>query len=127
MEYGANWLGQTDVVSRIILGFDPRMSNIKCIHDTINRIGTDNFKKQMQDIQYLIQWGTMTLQDAIDFADLMIKTTSAIQRFSDGIFAIPGDMPGVGGEVDIAIITQDKGFVWISKKKLIHQNKGVDI
>jgi len=41
----------------------------------------------------------MTLQDAIDFCTLMIQTTSAIQRFSDGIIANPGDMPGVGGPV----------------------------
>jgi len=29
----------------------------------------------------------------------MIQTTSAMQRFSDGIIANPGDMPGVGGPV----------------------------
>jgi hypothetical protein len=54
----------------------------------------------------------MTLQDAIDFATLMIQTTSAIQRFSDGINADPGDMPGVGGPINVAVITPDQGFVW---------------
>jgi len=29
----------------------------------------------------------------------MIQTTLAMQRFSDGIIANPGDMPGVGGPV----------------------------
>ncbi len=60
----------------------------------------------------------MTLQDAVDFCVLMIQTTSAIQRFSDGIIADPGDMPGVGGPVDAAVITPDKGFVWVARKKL---------
>ncbi|GAH74453.1 unnamed protein product, partial [marine sediment metagenome] len=43
---------------------------------------------------------------------------SAIQRFSDGIIANPGDIPGVGGPVDVAIITADQGFLWVSRKKL---------
>jgi hypothetical protein len=55
-------------------------------------------------LEYNINWGAMTLRDAIDFASLMIETTSAIQRFSDGIRQAPGDMPGVGGPIDVAVI-----------------------
>jgi len=123
-EYGASWIGQSDVVSRIVLGFDGRISNLKFINEVERKIGQDQINKQLKNLQYVIQWGTMTLQDAIDFCTLMIQTTSAIQRFSDGIAADPGDMPGVGGSVDVAIITPDKGFVWVSKKKLkIGQNE----
>ena len=123
-EYGASWIGQSDVVSRIVLGFDGRISNLKFINEVERKIGQDQINKQLRNLQYVIQWGTMTLQDAIDFCTLMIQTTSAIQRFSDGIAADPGDMPGVGGSVDVAIITPDKGFVWVSKKKLkIGQNE----
>lgn len=121
-EYGADWLGQGDVVSRIILGFDPRLPNIQLFNSIISKVGPEEFKKAINNIQYVIQWGTMTLQDAIDFVDLMIKTTSAIQRFSDGIIAEPGDMPGVGGDVDIAIITEDEGFKWVSKKRIRHED-----
>lgn len=117
-EYGASWIGQSDVVSRIVLGFDARISNLKFINELERKIGQDQINKQLRNLQYVIQWGTMTLQDAIDFCTLMIQTTSAIQRFSDGIAADPGDMPGVGGSVDVAIITPDKGFVWVCKKKL---------
>ncbi|MFH1231989.1 MAG: hypothetical protein V1709_10890 [Planctomycetota bacterium] len=69
----------------------------------------------------------MTLQDAIDFSVLVIETTSAIQRFSDGIAMNPGDIPGVGGPVDIAIITRDKGFNWISKKNIHVKDKKFDL
>lgn len=69
-------------------------------------------------MEYIIQWGTMALQDAIDFCILMIQTTSAIQQFSNGIVADPGNIPGVGGPIDVAIITPDKGFIWINRKKL---------
>ena len=57
----------------------------------------------------------------------MIQTTAAMQRFSDGINADPGDMPGVGGPVDVAVITADNGFVWVNKKKLRSGGNEVDM
>jgi len=117
-EYGASWIGQIDVVSRIVLGWDGRIGNIKFVNDATKQYGQEEINKQLRNLEYVIQWGTMTLQDAIDFCVLMIETTSAIQRFSDGVAADPGDMPGVGGVVDVAVITPDKGFVWINKKQL---------
>lgn len=117
-EYGASWIGQTDVVSRIVLGFDGRISNVKFVNEATQKLGQEETNKQLRSLEYVIQWGTMTLQDAIDFCALMVQTTSAIQRFSDGIAANPGGMPGVGGFVDVAVITPNKGFVWVSKKVL---------
>jgi len=117
-EYGASWIGQHDLVARIVLGWDGRIFNLKFIQDAIKNSNEEEIVKQLRQLEYSIQWGTMTLQDAIDFCTLMVQTTSAIQRFSDGITADPGDIPGVGGPVDVAVITPDKGFVWINKKKL---------
>ena len=116
--HGASWIGQMDVISRIVLGFDGRIRNVKFVGEATARLGVEEVNKQLRNLEYVIQWGTMTLQDAIDFCTLMIQTTSAIQRFSDGITADPGDMPGVGGSVDVAVITPDKGFVWVNRKKL---------
>jgi hypothetical protein len=116
--HGASWIGQMDVVSRIVLGFDGRIRNVKFVSEATAKLGAEEVNKQLRNLEYVIQWGTMTLQDAIDFCTLMIQTTSAIQRFSDGIAADPGDMPAVGGSVDIAVITPDKGFVWVNRKKL---------
>ena len=59
------------------------------------------------------------MQDAIDFCTLIIETTSAIQRFSDGIKANPGDLPGVGGLVEVFTITPEEGFKWVRKKKIM--------
>ena len=69
----------------------------------------------------------MTLQDGIDFSVLAIDTTTKIQRFSDGIRLDPGDMPGVGGSIDVAVITRDKGFIWVSKKKLKAGENTIDL
>lgn len=117
-EYGAAWIGQTDVVQRIVLGYDGRIRNIKFVQESIKKCRQGQVNKQLRNLEYVIQWGTMTLQDAIDFCTLIIQTTSAIQRFSDGITADPGSIPGVGGPVDVVVITPEKGFVWVNKKKL---------
>jgi len=117
MEYGANWIGQTDVVSRIVKGWDPRVLNAPFVSEAVKQKSQKEVEKQLNGLEYAINWGTMTLQDAIDFSILAIQTTSAIQKFSDGIQADPGDMPGVGGPVDVLIIMPD-GPKWIQKKEL---------
>lgn len=128
-EYGASWTGQIDVVARIVLGRDPRTMNL-LIQKGFTKEGVTEerlLKEFFGGLEYAISWGTMTLQDAIDFCRLMIETTSAIQKFSDGIAMDPGDIPGVGGPIDIAVITPDKGFVWVNKKKLAVGDLEVDL
>lgn len=128
-EYGTSWIGQIDVVARIILGRDPRTFNVPFIQKLIKdkTLTEKELLDQLNGLQYNISWGTMTLQNAIDFCTLAIQTTAAIQRFSDGIVADPGDMPGVGGPVDVAVITPNKGFVWVNKKRLKVGDKEVDL
>ncbi len=117
MEYGANWIGQTDVVTRIIKGWDPRIFNVPIVNEAIQQKGQPEIEKQFNSLEYAINWGAMPLQDAIDFSVLVIETTSAIQRFSDGVQADPGDVPGVGGPIDVLVLTPD-GSKWIQKKEL---------
>ncbi len=52
-----------------------------------------------------------SLQDAIDYAEFLIRTTAAHQRFSQQI-------PNVGGDIDIALVTPFDGFRWIRQKPL---------
>jgi 20S proteasome alpha/beta subunit len=126
-QYGSSWIGQGDVAARIVLGYDGRIHNLEFVKEAIQARNESEIQNQLQGLEYAIQWGTMTIQDAVDFCTLMIQTTSAIQRFSDGINAELGDMPGVGGPIDVAVITPDQGFVWISKKKLRYENNEVDL
>ena len=52
-----------------------------------------------------------SLQDAIDYAEFLIRTTSAHQRFSQAI-------PNVGGDIDVALVTPFNGFQWIYQKPI---------
>lgn len=127
-EYGASWTGQIDVVARIVLGRDPRIMDQLILRGLVKPDANKNTTEEfMKSLEYVISWGTMTLQDAVDFASLMIETTSAIQRFSDGVVVNPGDIPGVGGPIDVGVITPDKGFVWASKKSLIIGKNELDL
>jgi 20S proteasome alpha/beta subunit len=126
-EFGASWIGQIDVTSRIVLGWDGRIFALPFVQEAVKSLGEEQVAKQLRGLEYQISWGTMTLQDAIDFCTLAIRTTSAIQRFSDGVAMDPGDIPGVGGEIDVAVITRDKGFIWVKKKNIVIDGKEIDI
>jgi hypothetical protein len=123
---GATWIGQTDVLVRIIRGWSPEVKRIKAIEDIPGK-KKDEFMKNLDDQEYLINWGTMTVQDAVEFSTLAIKTTEAIQKITDGTWQRPGSSPGVGGAVDIAVTTPEKGFVWIQKKKIQVNGMEVDL
>lgn len=117
---GCNWNGQIDAVSRLVLGVDPRIFNLPFVqHVTANPIpNQETINSQLNGLQYVINWPYFTLQDAIDFATLMVNSTIKMQRFSDGVFMNPGDIAGCGGDIDIAVITHREGFKWIQKKQL---------
>jgi len=57
MEYGANWIGQTDVVSRIIKGWDPRILNTAFIGEIVKQKGQPEIEKQLNSLEYAINWG----------------------------------------------------------------------
>jgi len=52
----------------------------------------------------------LNLQDAIDYAVFLIRTTIDYQRFATMV-------PVVGGAIDVAIITHYDGFKWIQHKE----------
>ena len=56
-------------------------------------------------------YGSFSLKDAIDYAEYLINATANFQRFANTI-------PSVGGEVDVALITSFRPFVWIKCKEL---------
>ena len=114
---GALWCGQNDVIIRIVKGFAPEIEKLNFIKEALAKDNASTVN-QLNQMEYIINWGTMTIQDAIDFCVLMTRTTESIQRFSDGTLLQPGGIPGVGGEIDIAVITSEKEFRWLKKKKL---------
>ena len=52
-----------------------------------------------------------SLQEAIDYVEFLIRTTIDYQRFSP-------EIPNVGGDIDIALVTPFDNFQWIRQKPL---------
>jgi hypothetical protein len=58
-----------------------------------------------------IPWQLLPLQDCIDVAILAVRTTAEIQKFVT-------DLRGVGGPIDVAVITKIEGFHHVQSKSL---------
>ena len=116
---GMVWSGQSEIVDRLILGYDPRWRQFS----RQNASKGDFFNKLQPKLQLLINFPTMHLQDAIDLAGFLVNTTIEMQRISDGIVGMPGYIAGCGGTIEIAVITSFEGFQWVKHKTLNFPNK----
>jgi len=109
---GSAWRGYTPVVARLLKGYDPRLRDLDGF--------TEQLGKTLDDgaLGYLIDYWSMTLQDAVDQALFLVHTTIQMQRISDGIGMAPGSSADCGGEIDVAVIDSLQGFQWIQCKQL---------
>lgn len=102
----STWRGQTTAIRRLINGADA--NELKGVGVTV----TDDMRKRIETMAYdLIQ--PTTVQDAIDLAHFVVETTVQMQRFSDGTYASPKQIPGCGGPTQCLAVTSS-GTVWIS-------------
>ncbi len=109
-------IGQDEVVTRVMNGWSYELINLDFIKE-LQAKGVNVFA-ELSKAQYIVNWGTITMQDSVDFCVSMTKMTENVQRFSDGTPLNPGGNPGVGGPVDVATITLDNGFQWLRRKQL---------
>lgn len=113
---GPWWIGQCDVVARIINGYDPILLSHPLLQGTHQPVA--NMQQQLAGLGYAVFYNTMTLQDAIDFSVGLIKVTITIQKFTAGTGMQPGSVAGVGGPIDVAVVKPGGTVTWISQKQL---------
>ncbi len=107
IDFGAAWRGQIDVITRLMKGCSPELAKRLREHPEL--------KINPYQSKYVVGFEYMTIRDAVEFAAFLIRTTIETQRFSYGTKKHIGTVPGVGGPIDIAIITPT-GFKWVQKK-----------
>lgn len=108
---GVVWRGQTDVIRRMVYGFDADLF-LQAGHDMPEAI-----VEPLQSLAYELLF-PITMQDAVDLAAFLISTTVGMQRFSDGTHARPGELPGCGGPVRVLSVTRD-GVRWVTDNSLV--------
>lgn len=112
-EFCIGWGGQGEIADRLIYGFDNRLPVV--LQEAVGF--SDEVRERLGD--YLgsrlhtgIPVPLLPLQDAIDLCILLIRTTIAFQALGVGI-------RGVGGPIDVAVITRDGGFEFLQRKSLV--------
>jgi hypothetical protein len=103
---GGCWRGQTDVIRRLIKGFDG--DGFVGLGHTL----PDDLVEPIAQLEYVFQH-PVTLQDAVDVSTFLIRTTIDMQRFSDGIMGSPGSVPGCGGAIRVLSVTPN-GAEWVA-------------
>lgn len=105
---GLTWRGQTDVVLRLIKGWD--MAALERAGVVLDKAA----EGQLAKLEYILM-APLTLRDAADFAAFLVRTTIDMQRFSDGTSLLPGHVPGCGGAVQLIAATA-QGTKWLQRR-----------
>lgn len=115
-DFGMTWGGQLEITSRIIHGYDPLLFPL--IRERLNM--PDEAIRSLEDaikprFEYTIPYDVLPLQDCVDLAIFLIRTTITAQNIAIG-------MRGVGGAIEVATVTRTGGLKWIQRKDIHGEN-----
>lgn len=110
--FGISWGGQPEFVARIIHGYD--VGILKIIKENLQLTDeqVNNLVKAFLPLKIGIPYAILSLQDCIDLAIFLVKTTIEAQGLSIRL-------RGVGGAIDVAVITRREGLKIIQQKQLV--------
>lgn len=116
-EFGLIWGGQNEYADRLMRGFDSRLPELTKQFLIIDDKKRDELAAHLQSqLQAPVPFAFLPLQDCIDLAIFLIRTTIIMQHWIIGI-------RGVGGAIDVAVITQAKGFEEVQRKQIRGEEK----
>lgn len=111
-EFGLVWGGQREYADRIISGFDGNLPELVKDHLSLDDKQTDDLHTFLKSkLQMPVPFAFLPLQDCVDLAIFIIRTTILMQHWIVGV-------RGVGGAIDVGVITPTDGFVDIQRKKI---------
>ena len=99
--------GGFEVVSRLLLGYDVG------IERELASVGIDvaDFKQCAEKFQAMPNIRLMPLRDAVDFVHFLVYSAIRLHRYR-------GAPSRLGGPIEIAVVTADRGFRWVVHKSL---------
>lgn len=110
--FGITFGGQHESTTRLIKGYDPRVLDLarRIFNPPVQRM--DEFEQALGVLNMGIPYAVLPLQDCIDLAIFPMKTTMSAQNLTIGV-------RGVGGSIDVAVITRRAGLEIIQQKQLV--------
>lgn len=116
-QFGLVWGGQKEYADRLITGFDGNLPEFAKAFLGLDDQKRDELRKHLQErLQVPVPFAFLPLQDCVDLAIFLIRTTIVMQHWVVGI-------RGVGGAIDVAVITRTDGFVDVQRKKITGEGR----
>ena len=109
--FGMTLGGQNEIATRLIQGYDPKLLSMLKSDYNFSDGKQLAIEKSLKRLNFPIPLHILPLQDCVNFAITLIRTTILIQSL--GITA-----RGVGGPIDVATITRTDGLQFIQKKEI---------
>ncbi len=105
-DFGANWRGIELPFSRLHFGADPRIEQVL----TQAGVAQPVIQKVMRSFESPVIFDSMPIQDAVGFAEHILKTTIAFTTYEVGY-------PTCGEPTQVAVIMRRKGFTWVDEPR----------
>lgn len=110
--FGMTWGGQLEIATRLIHGYDPNLLQLIETDLNVPKEKVEEFRNSITgQLEYRVPYDVLPLQDCVDLAAFLIRTTITAQNLSVSV-------RGVGGSIEVATITRTEGLKWIQKKDL---------
>ncbi|MGH2682556.1 MAG: hypothetical protein ACRDIX_04905 [Actinomycetota bacterium] len=110
--FGVIWGGQLQTATRLLNGFDPQLPKVVQEYLGLGPERQADIRQHlMENLGLPIPYQFLPLQDCIDLAILLVRTTAQLQTFMV-------DIRGVGGDIDVATITRTRGFHAVQQKEI---------
>jgi hypothetical protein len=117
-DFGPFISGQDDIGKRLIRGYSDEI--VRTTQEFLTEATARDLCDLFEDrAALLIPYERLPLQDSVDLSRLLIRVTSVLQDWSIGT-------PGVGGAVDMATITRNEGFQFVTRKEIV-QRELIDV
>ena len=109
-EFGIAWGGQLGIMARLIHGYDPKF--LAAIQERFETTAEDvqAFAQGLKpQLEFRIPYQVLPLQDCIDLATFMVRTTMTAQNLGIGV-------RGVGGQIDVAYVSRTQPIKYVQRK-----------
>ena len=109
--FGMVWGGQREYTDRLIQGFDERVPLLVQQKLGLNDQQRDELREHLRQLQAPIPYPFLPLQDCVDLAVFLIRTTIKLHTWIV-------DVRGVGGAIDVATVTRTDGLSLVQQKSI---------
>jgi hypothetical protein len=111
-DFGVQWGGQSEIVQRMMMGYDGQALSIAARVLGLNQVQTAALQTELSSaLRLQIPYQFLPLQDCVDLSAFLVRATGTLQQWTLGL-------RGVGGPIDVATITRTDGFRAIQAKTL---------